>query len=431
MGQLKRVKKSHEFFLEKRKDKEGFCLNELRENTGWSTSTIKTYLTKKWETTLEEREGLYYVKALSEGFDEYARMMSQKDKLSKNPEKPNLPVDVEKMVVKAREAATLALDIYNRPATVFKTEGFIVMMIIAWTALFHAIFECRNEPYYYLNDDGTPKEIDNQYKAWELRTCLREFYGCSTNPMRANLEFIIGLRNKIEHRYVPAIDLHVAGECQALLLNFDELLVDQFSEYYSLKEYLSVPLQTSSVRTSSQSEALRKFQGQQYDNIKDYIDTFRSELPIELYEDQRFSFRVYLVPKIGNHASSSDLAFEFVKYDPDKPKEYDNLNKQIALVKERKIPVANAGKYKPSTVAAKVAERLGMPFSIYNHTQAWRYYEVRQSGETPVGCNVKYCQFDAVHRTYVYTQDWVDYLVVKLSDKVEYEKVVSTPTRLP
>ncbi|MGI6627841.1 MAG: hypothetical protein ACOX4K_05790 [Bacillota bacterium] len=37
--------------------------------------------------------------------DEYCRLMSQKDSLSNDPKKPSLSLEVEKLVVKAREAA--------------------------------------------------------------------------------------------------------------------------------------------------------------------------------------------------------------------------------------------------------------------------------------------------------------------------------------
>ena len=52
-------------------------------------------------------------------------------------------------------------------------------------------------------------------------------------------------------------------------------------------------------------------------------------------------------------------------------------------------------------------------------------YKARQSGETPEGCDTKFCQFDQAHRDYVYTQAWVDYLVVKLSDDAEYRKLLA------
>jgi len=50
---------------------------------------------------------------------------------------------------KARESAFLAVETYNRPRTSFRSGGYIVLMCIAWTALFHAIFFKRNvKPFY-------------------------------------------------------------------------------------------------------------------------------------------------------------------------------------------------------------------------------------------------------------------------------------------
>lgn len=328
-------------------------------------------------------------------------------------------------MVKAREAAMHALDSYNRPNTIFRSEGFTVMMVIAWRSLFHAIFEQRGISYVYLNDDDTPKIIDGEEKAWELSQCVKEFFGNSTNAIRMNLEFMIGLRNRIEHRYVPALDPHIAGECQALILNFDNLLVEKFGDFYALREALAVPIQTSNMRSAAQMDAVKQFQAKQYDDLIDYIESFRAELPDAIYQDPNFSFRVYLIPKIGNHQSSSDLAFEFVKYDRSKPEDMQALEHQVALIKERQVQVANQGTYKPSHVAKLVAERTRRTFKIHHHTLAWKMYGVRKSGENPEGCKTEYCQFDQVHSDYIYTQEWVDFLVRKLSDKAEYEHLLA------
>ena len=139
----------------------------------------------------------------------------------------------------------------------------------------------------------------------------------------------------------------------------------------------------------------------------------------EVYQDTRYSFKVFLYPKVGNHASSSDLALEFVKG--------DSLLEggQVVAYRDKKIPVANQGKLKPSDVAQKVEQKLGRKFSVYNHTQAWRYYGVRKRYATPEGCKVEYCQYDEAHKTYVYTSRWVDFLAQKLSDSREYGKVTS------
>ena len=41
---------------------------------------------------------------------------------------------------KSSEAALSAVQIYNNPLITFKTESFIVLMIIAWTYLLHAFY---------------------------------------------------------------------------------------------------------------------------------------------------------------------------------------------------------------------------------------------------------------------------------------------------
>jgi Domain of unknown function (DUF3644) len=49
-------------------------------------------------------------------------------------------------------------------------------------------------------------KIDGDPKHWELSECLKQHYGDKNPPERRNLEFLIGLRNKIEHRHLPELD---------------------------------------------------------------------------------------------------------------------------------------------------------------------------------------------------------------------------------
>ncbi|MDI6832297.1 MAG: hypothetical protein QMD02_00425 [Bacteroidales bacterium] len=50
------------------------------------------------------------------------------------------PVIVKQLLQKAKDSALLAVEFYNKPAVSFKSVGFITMMCIAWTSLFHAYF---------------------------------------------------------------------------------------------------------------------------------------------------------------------------------------------------------------------------------------------------------------------------------------------------
>jgi hypothetical protein len=296
-------------------------------------------------------------------------------------------------------------------------------MVIAWTALFHAIFQKRGVEYFYAEDDGTPKTVDGDKKAWELATCMKRFWVDVDNAVRRNLDFFIRLRNRIEHRYVPAIDPHVAGECQALLLNFDELLVGEFGNYYAIRDSISVPLQTASVRTAAQTDALRKLQARHFDDVKEFVDAYRDALPASLYEDPHYSFRVFLVPKTGNHRSSSDVAVEFVRVS-DNPDDIKDLQKQIVAIKEKQVSVINANLLKVKDVVKSVAGQLGKPFNGFDHLTAIRRYKVRKDGPfDPASCDTRYCVPDPLHKDYGWTPAWVVFLVDTLSDPTEYATV--------
>ena len=118
-----------------------------------------------------------------------------------------LPRPVKLALEKAHDSALLAVEIYNKPAVTFKSGGYITLMVIAWTALFHAIFFRRKVNRYYKKKNGHFEWLDGDFKYWELDECLRQYYGADTgNPARKNLEFFIPLRNKIEHRSMPELD---------------------------------------------------------------------------------------------------------------------------------------------------------------------------------------------------------------------------------
>jgi len=420
-----KISKSYQFFLQKEKSKEGLTLDELVASVGWSTTTAKTYVSKKWDTILEKTGDQFFVNGISKFTEaEYRKLMSQVNKNSQDPYKPELEEDIERLVIKAKDSALLALDIYNRPATLFKSEGFVVMMIIAWTALLHAIFSKRGIKCNYTEQDGADTIIDGDSKAWELSKCVKEYYKEINNPVRSNIEFMIGIRNKVEHRFAPKIDNHIGGECQALLLNFDELMVSEFGDYYALKELLVFPLQTSNLKSHGKTEIIKKFQGKHYDEIKEYIDAYRDKIADDTYNDPKFSFRVYLVPKVGNHRNSSDMSMEFVKYDPSNAGEMESQQKLVTLIKEKIVSRGNPDGLKASQVVDKVAKLSGRKFNLHLHALAWKFYKIR-----PLNGFVKdhvndYCYSDNVHQDYVYTPVWVDFLVRKLSSDEEYKKLL-------
>ena len=107
------------------------------------------------------------------------------------------------------DAALLAVEVYNKPRTTFRSQAYIVLMIIAWTRLFHAYFnKTIGNRYYYKEENGRYHLVDGERKAWELKTCINR-YGELSEPVKVNLEFFIDLRNRIEHRNVTEREVDV------------------------------------------------------------------------------------------------------------------------------------------------------------------------------------------------------------------------------
>ena len=110
----------------------------------------------------------------------------------------------------------------------------------------------------------------------------------------------------------------------------------------------------------------------------------------------------------------SDLAIEFVKYNPDNPQEMEKYDKAVVVIKEKQVPVANVHLLKPSMVLEKLKEK-GYIKTMNWHTDMWRKYKVRPASNVPNKSNCKsdYCVYDKPHRDYLYTDAWVQHLIDK------------------
>lgn len=349
-----------------------------------------------------------------------------------------LPRDVKQCLEKAHDAALLAVEMYNKPAVKFKSGGYIVMMTIAYSALFHAFFfREKIKPYHRKKNSNRFMKCEGDYVYWELSKCLKEYYKEDTqNSIRKNLEFFIPLRNLIEHKSLPELDPNLFAECQAMLLNFDSLMETEFGIKYCLRESLSFSLQLYSssdnygaaIRTKSSKKALS------------FINKYRSSLSVETLESGQYAFKAFLV-QVANHNSQDALPIQFIRYDKLSPEEKEKVKRIAALVKFREVPVYNADLFKPKDVVAKVKEKLGNPkvehngrerdkINLHVHTQAWKHYEIRPAGSSsePEETNREYCIYDSLNSAYGYTQKWVDFLVDKLADENEFQCVLNQST---
>jgi hypothetical protein len=315
-----------------------------------------------------------------------------------------IPKKISELLNKAKESALQAVDIYNKPQTSFKSSGFIVLMCIAWTSLLHSIFEKQNIKYFYRKKNSSRFEkIDGENKTWELKKCAKEFFKDENNPVYKNIVLFYELRNKVEHRFLPEIDSEILAECQAFILGFEKVLVEIFGDKHTLLEGAYIPLQLSyGIRKLPKTKAS--------ENILSFIENYRNSLSSNIVNSQDYAYKIFVMPNVGNHRNSSDGAIDFVKIDENNSEKIKKYNKSIIAIKQQKVQVANQGQLKPGMVITKIKEKTEISKTIHWHVKMWKKYKVRESKEA---CKTQYCQYDEAHKDYIYTGEWVDFLIKK------------------
>ncbi|HEY5743225.1 MAG TPA: DUF3644 domain-containing protein [Terrimicrobiaceae bacterium] len=344
---------------------------------------------------------------------------------------------------KARDAALLAVEFYNKPAVRFRSGGYITMMCIAWTALFHAIFfKRRIKPFYRLQDNHTFDRREGDFRYWELKTCLQEYFKERTTPVRSNVQFFIPLRNRIEHRSMPTIDSSIFGECQSLLFNFDQLIQIEFGAKCSLNECLSLSLQIFPRSADKSTLDLPR----DVKNVLKFIRDYRSSLESSVFADSRYAFKAFLI-KVGSHDSRDALPIQFIDYDTLDSQGQAEVSKIAALVKDKHVNVLGHDLHKPGEVVKLVQLGIGNlqvkklngfnpakftlspRFNQRVHTLCWKKFEVRPPDGSPAPAKTiqKYCVYDKLNRNYGYTAAWVDFLIEKISNDQEYLALLKHP----
>lgn len=140
----------------------------------------------------------------------------------------------DQRLIKAREAMISAVQIFNSPNMLFKTEIFSVLANIAWTYLLHQKIEENKKGASVL---GNGKSISVN----EL--LQKQICPIDAEPVKENLIQVIKIRDSVEHIYHPDIDKCFGMVFQACCINFNYYLTKWFGKHLSLENELSLALQ--------------------------------------------------------------------------------------------------------------------------------------------------------------------------------------------
>lgn len=299
------------------------------------------------------------------------------------------------LVKKSREAAIAAVQIFNNPAMIFKSELFIVLMVIAWTYLLHAHYRKIGIDYRYVSKEGKrnkyKKTKNGAFKYWELEYCLNHQSSPVDENQKNNLLFLIGLRHEIEHQMTTRIDECLSARFQACCMNYNELIKNLFDKDSGIDKNLSFSLQFSSIN-NEQIELLRDAKGLP-ENIQSYISGFDDSLSDEEFNNPKFSYRVLFVPKVANRKGQADKVIEFIKPESDLAK---NINKEFYVIKEKEKE-----KYIPTRIVEIMREHGYTKFNTHHHTKLWKENDAKNKSK---GFGVQ------VVNTWYWYESWVNFV---------------------
>lgn len=329
----------------------------------------------------------------------------------------------------SKDEVLLAVDLYNRIASARRLEAFIVHMQIGWLYLLQAKFTRDQVDFWYRSQAGRRiRDKDGEFRCWSLRDCLAHEFPHPNHPVRRNVEFFIGLRDKIEHQFERDLEPVVAGKAQSFILNYESSLVDWFGAREGVADRLRFPIFLSSLSDDAVS-AIKKTYRRLPKRVTSYVEEFDAGVSEQVLSDQRYDFRVFLIPQTGPK-TEADVAMRFVRVEDLPKQEQEQVDVVQTIIRDKQVPVQNAGRYKPSEVARRVEEAIGFHFDPSSaHVKAWRFYGVRpgKGAKHPEQTKAQYCVWDEPHGDYVYTDAWVKRLIKELRDPEKFAEIVGHP----
>jgi hypothetical protein len=332
----------------------------------------------------------------------------------------------------AIEEALLAVDLYNQPRRPRRLEGFLVHMHTAWLYLLHAEFRRDGVDYRYRLPNGRFERIEGEPRTWDLQKCVEEHWP-DGGPERLNLELTIALRNRIVHRYHEATALVVSGYAQALLLNFEEELTNSFGSAMSLGEQLRFPIFAGDITAlgEAKTEELRESLPK---TTRDFLARFEANLDSSIANDQRYEFRVTLVPTLSAK-SDADRALRFIREselsDGDKKALQELGRTGTVVVREQTRPVASADKFTPSSVVEQVRDEIPFHFHMGHFVRAWKAMGCRPAtgAQDPKRTDERYCVYDVPHGDYLYKAAFVNKVVREIRTAERFERFLGLPPK--
>lgn len=300
----------------------------------------------------------------------------------------------KELIAKSREAALNAIRTFNDPQVTFKSESFIVLIVIAWTYLLHAYYRSKDIEYRYFTQKGKRRIFDKTrygtFKHWELERCLIDKKNPIDSNTSNNLRFLIGLRHEIEHQMTLSLDSYLSGRFQACAINYNDYAKKLFGKECGIDSQVAYSIQFLQLSEEQLSGPLPE--AKIPERLRSYITEFDGALSHEEYNSSRYSFRLLFKKKLVNRPGQADRVIEFIDPKSDLAKAID---KEYWVKKEVERP-----KYRATDVVAEVHKAGFLKFRVQpEHLRLWKQEDAKNPAK---GFGIE------IQGAWYWYQSWVD-----------------------
>lgn len=238
------VDKAYNFFLNSFKTENEFSLEELAEASGWSVSTVRTYLRKKWATLLERNGTSFKVTEVISTFNlmTFRQHQSQKDEIDK--------LLHQIMLEKSISACISAIEIYNKPNFQHREETFSILMTNAWELLLKAklVKDGGDLPQaiHVIKKGDVVKSPSGNAKTISLGVALNRLLSNGSIPsvVDDNIRLLMNIRDDSVHFICGDLELSTSIQeiGTASLKNFMTLAISWFNYDFSQYNFYLMPV---------------------------------------------------------------------------------------------------------------------------------------------------------------------------------------------
>ncbi|MGH1376335.1 MAG: DUF3644 domain-containing protein [Alphaproteobacteria bacterium] len=249
----------------------------------------------------------------------------------------------DERLIRAREAMLSAVQVFNSPTILFKTEAFAILAHIAWTYLLHEKME-RIKIRSSVQKDG---------KSISLSAALKkEPCPIINKAVLENLKVLIRIRNEVEHTFFRNTDECFGTVFQSCCLNFEKHMTNWFGQSLSLSQELSLSLQFTKLDKKQITDL-------ENTDLPEKIRAINHDIQNNQFaNDDAFQLTVFFSTEVTSKTAAD--VHKLVNYDPDK-------NTETTAIK--KIPLS---KYSEKQIVEWAQQQGYTKFTKHAHQTFWK-----------------------------------------------------------